>query len=177
MFNSSLRATLRSVTASMPLLGITFILGFFVEYSVEVLGFLFVIFNGILVRMFVVDFVLIQCDCVKIVNMFQSFKFLFSFCITISGIPVLLIPRCFRYTGLCICSWLCFFKLTQQHYWLYLCIVNLWRPQYLQFRILTMTMTMTMIFYVFLYVYGVSGTFCLDLSRFFLAKFTTDDYL
>ena len=39
----------RSVTAIMPLLGISFILGFFIEYSLEIIGYIFVICNGVLV--------------------------------------------------------------------------------------------------------------------------------
>ena len=43
------RSTVRSISAITPLLGLTFLLGFFIEYSLRIIGYIFVTVNGILV--------------------------------------------------------------------------------------------------------------------------------
>ena len=43
------RSTFRSFTAIIPLTGVTFFLGYFIEYSIEIIGYIFVVANGVLV--------------------------------------------------------------------------------------------------------------------------------
>uniref|UniRef100_A0A7M5XGT6 G-protein coupled receptors family 2 profile 2 domain-containing protein n=2 Tax=Clytia hemisphaerica TaxID=252671 RepID=A0A7M5XGT6_9CNID len=57
---NKIRSMARSVTAIMPLLGISFILGFFIEYNLEIIGYIFVVSNGVLGFLFFVFHVLLD---------------------------------------------------------------------------------------------------------------------